>query len=82
MLATTFAALSLAGVALVIFDLKSYESSMSVDLLTQADIVGTATGPALDFQDEKVARDGEAAGLTVVMDRCLKVDHSLLVSGS
>ncbi len=26
--------------------------------------------------DEQVARDGEAAGLQVVMDRCLKVDHA------
>jgi uncharacterized protein len=32
--------------------------------------------------DEQVARDGEAAGLTVVMDRCLKVDHGLYVSAS
>jgi uncharacterized protein len=28
---------------------------------------------------EEVARDGEAAGLQVVMDRCLKVDHSRLL---
>jgi len=56
-LATTFVALSLAGVALVIFDLKSYESSMSADLLTQADIMGTATAAALAFEDEKVARE-------------------------
>jgi len=56
-LATTFAALTLAGVALMIFDLKSYESSMSADLLTQADIVGAATAPALAFEDEKVARE-------------------------
>jgi len=28
--------------------------------------------------DEQVARDAEAAGLTVVMDRCLKVDHATL----
>ena len=27
---------------------------------------------------EEVARDGEAAGLQVVMDRCLKVDHARL----
>lgn len=32
--------------------------------------------------DETVARDGEAAGLTVVMDRCLKVDYARLLSGS
>jgi len=29
---------------------------------------------------EQVARDGEAAGLHVVMDRCLKVDHARLLS--
>lgn len=28
---------------------------------------------------EQVARDGEAAGLRVVMDRCLKVDHARLL---
>jgi PAS domain S-box-containing protein len=56
-LATTFVALTLAGIALVIFDLKGYESSMSADLLTQADIVGTATAPALAFEDEKAARE-------------------------
>ena len=28
---------------------------------------------------EKVARDGEAAGLQVVMDRCLKVEHARLL---
>jgi predicted CoA-binding protein len=27
---------------------------------------------------EQVARDGEAAGLQVVMDRCLKIDHARL----
>jgi uncharacterized protein len=29
--------------------------------------------------DEQVARDGTAAGLQVVMDRCLKVDHARLL---
>jgi uncharacterized protein len=28
---------------------------------------------------EQVARDGEAAGLQVVMDRCLKIDHARLL---
>ena len=56
-LTTTFVALSLAGVALVIFDLNSYEDSLEADLLTQADIVGTASAPALAFADAKVARE-------------------------
>ena len=29
--------------------------------------------------DDEVARDGAAAGLQVVMDRCLKVDHARLI---
>jgi predicted CoA-binding protein len=34
------------------------------------------------LRDEKVARRGGAAGLQVVMDRCLKVEHSRLLSVS
>jgi predicted CoA-binding protein len=30
--------------------------------------------------DEQVARDGDAAGLKVVMDRCLKVEHARLLA--
>jgi predicted CoA-binding protein len=33
----------------------------------------------LGLWHEQVARDGEAAGLQVVMDRCLKVDHARLL---
>jgi len=29
--------------------------------------------------DEQVARDAQAAGMRVVMDRCLKVEHARLV---
>ncbi len=32
--------------------------------------------------DEQVAREGEAAGLQVVMDRCLKVEHARLLNAS
>jgi predicted CoA-binding protein len=32
--------------------------------------------------DPSIARDGEAAGLQVVMDRCLKVEHARLLSVS
>ena len=34
------------------------------------------------LSDEQVARDGQAAGLQVVMDRCLKVEHARLISVS
>ncbi len=33
----------------------------------------------LGLADEQVDRDGAAAGLQVVMDRCLKVDHARLL---
>jgi uncharacterized protein len=33
----------------------------------------------LGLSHEQVARDGKAAGLQVVMDRCLKVDHARLL---
>jgi uncharacterized protein len=33
----------------------------------------------LGLWHDQVARDGEAAGLRVVMDRCLKVDHARLL---
>lgn len=33
----------------------------------------------LGLWHDEVARDGEAAGLHVVMDRCLKVDHARLL---
>jgi uncharacterized protein len=32
--------------------------------------------------DEQLGRDGEAAGLQVVMDRCLMVEHARLLSAS
>jgi uncharacterized protein len=32
--------------------------------------------------DEQIERDGEAAGLNVVMDRCLKVDYARMLSAS
>lgn len=33
----------------------------------------------LGLWDEQIARDGESAGLSVVMDRCIKVDHARLL---
>jgi predicted CoA-binding protein len=35
----------------------------------------------LGLRDGEVARRGEEAGLTVVMDRCLKVDHARFIGG-
>jgi len=59
-LTTTFVALILAGLAMVVFDLRSYQRSSEHDLLTQADLLGLATAPALSFDDPRTARENLA----------------------
>jgi signal transduction histidine kinase len=56
-LATTLAALLVAGVVLVTYDLRAYRETGLSDLLTQAEILGHASGPALAFDDAKAARE-------------------------
>ncbi|MBG9389863.1 ATP-binding protein [Caenimonas aquaedulcis] len=57
LLATTLAALLIAGIALVLFDLRSELRSIENDLVTQADIMGLVNGPALSFDDPRVAAE-------------------------
>ena len=54
-LATTLAALLVAGVALVIYDVRAYQAAGAADLLTQAEILGRASAPALAFNDPESA---------------------------
>jgi signal transduction histidine kinase/ActR/RegA family two-component response regulator len=56
-LATTFAALLATGIALLIYDARTYREAWVNDLATQADILARASAPALAFQDEKTARE-------------------------
>jgi signal transduction histidine kinase len=56
-LATTLAALAVTGIALVIYDLQDYREAGLNDLVTQADILGRATAPALAFQDPRAANE-------------------------
>jgi len=56
-LATTTAALLVAGAAMVIYDLRAYQQSWVNDLNTQAEILGRASAPALAFNDPKSARE-------------------------
>ena len=56
-LTTTLAALIVAGVALAIYDMRAYRNAGVSDLLTQADILGRASAPALAFDDAKSARE-------------------------
>src|SRR5262249_35217760 len=54
-LATTLAALLVTGIALVIYDLRTYRDSGFSDLSAQAEIIGRASAPALAFDDPKAA---------------------------
>ncbi len=56
-LAATFTALLLTGVAMVVYDLRTYQRTWVNDLETQADILGRASAPALVFEDPKAARE-------------------------
>jgi signal transduction histidine kinase len=54
-LATTFAALVVTGIAMAIYEVRTYQQSWSNDLLTQAEILGRASAPALAFDDPESA---------------------------
>ena len=56
-LATTVVALLVTGAALVMYDLLSYREASINDLVTQADLLGRASAPALIFDDTKAARE-------------------------
>jgi predicted CoA-binding protein len=52
------------------------------NVLDDAIAVGASTyWTQFGLYDEELARRGEAAGLTVVMDRCLKVEHARFHGG-
>jgi signal transduction histidine kinase/CheY-like chemotaxis protein len=54
-LAATVSALAIAALALVVYDLRTYELQWSNDLNTQAEILARASAPALSFNDRKTA---------------------------
>jgi len=56
-LASTLAALVVTGIALVIYDLRGYREAGIDDLVTQAEILGRASAPALAFEDPKAANE-------------------------
>jgi signal transduction histidine kinase len=59
-LAATFVALLVAGTALVLYDLRNYQRQLETDLVTQAEILGRASAPALAFEDPKSANENLA----------------------
>jgi signal transduction histidine kinase len=54
-LATTASALLIMGVAMALYDLHTFRQSWVVDLTAQADILGLAAAPALEFEDPGAA---------------------------
>jgi signal transduction histidine kinase/ActR/RegA family two-component response regulator len=57
---TTLAALLAAALAMLAFDLRSFQRYLLDDLVTQADIMARVTAPALAFDDEETARQNLA----------------------
>ena len=54
-LATTLVALLVAGGAMMAYELHGYQKTLEMDLATQAEILGKAAAPALEFDDPKTA---------------------------
>src|SRR5438045_4388443 len=54
------AALLITGTAMVVYDVRSYHQSWVNDLTTQAELLGRASAPALQFDDPKFARENLA----------------------
>jgi signal transduction histidine kinase len=56
-LATTFVALVVAAVALVVYETKTYRDATLADVTTQADLLALASAPALAFNDPIAASE-------------------------
>jgi two-component system, sensor histidine kinase len=60
MILTTFTALLCTAILLVFYDLRTYQRSWVSDLVTQADLLGLASAPALSFDDPQSAQQNLA----------------------
>jgi signal transduction histidine kinase len=56
-LLTTLAALIVALVAIIVYDLRTYHRNWIADVTTQAELLGSASAPAIAFDDAKVAEE-------------------------
>jgi signal transduction histidine kinase len=56
-LTTAVSALLMTGLALALYDVHTFRQSLVDDLSAQAEILGLAAAPALDFQDRKSAQE-------------------------
>ncbi len=56
-LLTTVSALLILGTSVVVYDLRDYHERLLNDLTTQAQLIGSASAPALQFGDPQLAGD-------------------------
>ncbi|MEO7726071.1 MAG: ATP-binding protein [Burkholderiales bacterium] len=56
-LATTLVALLLASATMITYELRTYHETRVNELMSQADLLGRASAPALAFDDPKAARE-------------------------
>jgi PAS domain S-box-containing protein len=59
-LVTSLAAIVITGISLLAYDLHNLRNTLSDDLTTQAELIGRACTPALQFDDPKAATDNLA----------------------
>lgn len=60
-LATTLTALLVSAIVSLLYDMRTYQKSLVNDLVTQADLLGRVSAPALEFADPKAAQENLAA---------------------
>jgi len=58
-LATTLAALGVVALALVAYETQNFERTTAAGLMTQAQLLGTASAAALIFDDPAAAREND-----------------------
>ncbi|HVE89328.1 MAG TPA: ATP-binding protein [Burkholderiaceae bacterium] len=57
MLGTAVVALLVTATAMIVYEARTYHETWINDLVTQAEIIGTTSAPALSFDDPKAARE-------------------------
>jgi signal transduction histidine kinase/ActR/RegA family two-component response regulator len=59
-LSTTFTGLLLSALAMLAYDIRTYQTSWLEDLRTQADLIASSSAPALTFNDPRTATENLA----------------------
>ena len=59
-LSTTFTGLLLSALAMLAYDIRTYQTAWLDDLRTQADLIASSSAPALTFNDPRTATENLA----------------------